>query len=463
MNITIYGIGYVGLVTGVCFAELGHKVCCVDIDVNKINNLKRGILPIYEQNLENLLEKNSSNITFTTELREGIEFSEVQMIAVGTPQSENGSANLEYVYSVANYIASHMSNYKLIINKSTVPVGTGKEIGSIISNILKERKINIEYSVASNPEFLREGSAINDFMQPDRIIIGCKDNRSEKLLKELYQPLIKQNYSLISMDIESAELSKYAANSFLATKISFINEMAAIADATGADIKNIQKALGTDSRISPYFLNPGCGFGGSCFPKDVQALKYVAESKNIKANILNATLETNSHQQNLLFTKIKQYFKDSLQNKTIAIWGLSFKPGTNDIRYATSNKLIDSLIEEGASIKAYDPMAMPEIKEKYKNNTNLHLCDNAISAINDADILVLVTEWNEFQEIPLETIKYNLKEPLIFDCRNFFDINELKSLEFKYYSIGRGNNLNNNLEVINDDLNNVDRLLKGAI
>lgn len=438
MKVTIFGTGYVGLVTGVCLAELGHHVLCVDVDEQKIQTLRQGKPTLYEEGLKALLQKHLSNqhLEFTTSPQQAVEHGIIQMIAVGTPPQPNGAADLTQVITVAKTIAQEMKEYRLIITKSTVPVGTAKKIESEVFKILNQREIKIDFDTASNPEFLREGCAIEDFMHPDRIVVGCRNDRALKILQELYEPLTKKNHIFVSMTPESAELTKYAANSFLATKISFINEISQIAEKAGANIQDIQLGIGLDHRIGRQFLNAGCGYGGSCFPKDILALKTLATELNIDPYILNAVLKRNLAQQQHLFDKIKHYFNNNLENKTIGLWGLAFKPNTDDIRSATSLELIKLLNNAGSFVQAYDPMAMPNIQKTIQSD-RLKLEPSKEKAINNADALVIVTEWDEFKNPNFDMIKSHLKQPVIFDGRNLFDIKKLKTLGFDYISIGR--------------------------
>src|SRR3990167_8640838 len=383
MKLTIYGAGYVGLVTGICFAKMGHTVCCVDIDATKINMLKQGNLPIYEENLEDLLHESQKlgRIQFITDFQYAVNFSEIQIIAVGTPPRSDGSANLEYVVAVAEMIGKLISGYCCIVNKSTVPTGTAKLVKNIIQNQLKMRNENIVFDVISNPEFLREGSAVKDCLAPDRIVIGYENDRALKIMQQLYEPLIQKNHAFISMDFASAELTKYAANVFLATKVSFINEISQIAERFGANIHAIKKGIGADSRINEKFLNAGCGFGGSCFPKDVSALQSMAKEKHYEPHILNAVLRVNEQQQALLFQKIANYFNGDLQGKTIALWGLAFKPNTDDVRCASSRVLMEMLWQANVVVRAYDPMAMDTIRHLYPQQSHLILCETADDAL----------------------------------------------------------------------------------
>ena len=436
MNISIYGAGYVGLVSGICFAELGHTVCCVDVDAVKIDLLNQGKLPIYEENLSFLLKKNRDRLIFTTDFSVAINHSMIQMIAVGTPPAKDGSADLQYVEAVANKIGQSITNYCCIVNKSTVPVGTANKVKNIVQQALADRQLKIEFDVVSNPEFLREGRAVQDCLAPDRIVIGSDSEKAIALLRELYAPLTEKNHPLIVMDAASAELTKYAANAFLATKVSFMNEISQIAERTGANIHAIKKGIGLDSRINEKFLNAGCGFGGSCFPKDIFALTAISKNTGYEPHILNAVLRTNDQQQKLLFQKISHYFKNELKNKTIAIWGLAFKPNTDDIRSAPSRVLMEMLWQANVTVKAYDPLAMNNIRDLYRDEQRLILCDNAEDAIQHADALAVVTEWDEFRKADLAQIKKMLRTPVIFDGRNIYTGQDVKQAGLDYFGIG---------------------------
>lgn len=438
MKISIYGAGYVGLVSAICFAELEHDVLCVDIDKEKIAQLKQCKLPIYEENLEALLRKNLDHhrVHFTDNFQQAIDHAVVQIIAVGTPSKTDGSADLQHVEAVAQKIGELMTSYHCIVNKSTVPVGTAKQVQFIISKKLQERHVDISFDVASNPEFLREGRAVKDCLMPDRIVIGAQTEKATALIQELYAPLTQKGYSLLIMDLASAELTKYAANAFLAMKVSFMNEISQIAERTGANIHAIKKGIGSDSRINEKFLNAGCGFGGSCFPKDISALKSMSLNHGYEPHILNAVLRTNDQQQQLLFQKISHYFNHDLSGKTIALWGLAFKPNTDDIRSASSRVLIDKLLESNVVVRAYDPLAMKNICRAYDQQMNLVLCETAENTLQNADILVVVTEWDEFKNPNFEKIKKMLKFPAIFDGRNIYDKQSVQKIGLEYFGIG---------------------------
>lgn len=438
MKISIYGAGYVGLVSGICFAELGHNVCCIDIDEKKIANLQSGILPIYEENLETLLQKNLSakRIRFITDIAEAVRHAPLQMIAVGTPSQSDGSADLQYVQTVSEKIGEYMTDYCCVINKSTVPVGTAKKVENLISQKLLQRGVSILFDVVSNPEFLREGRAVQDCLSPDRIIIGSQSEKANRLLSELYWPMTEKKCPVIFMDPVSAELTKYAANAFLAAKVSFINEISQIAERSGANIHAIKKGIGSDPRINEKFLNAGCGFGGSCFPKDILALKKLSQELHYEPHMLNAVLRINDQQQQSLFYKIENYFKRDLKNKTIALWGLAFKPNTDDIRSATSLVVMEMLWKAGAHVKAYDPLAMTHVRDLYLAQTQLTLCESATLALDQADALVIVTEWDEFKNPDFALIKKSLHFPVIFDGRNMYDREMVQKAGLRYFGVG---------------------------
>lgn len=444
MRINLFGAGYVGLVTAACLAEHGNQVLCIDIDQEKVKRLKQGECPIHEPDLPALLQKNlaAGRLDFSTDPQQGVEHGFYQFITVGTPQDKDGSADLTYALDVARYIGRTLTEPKLIINKSTVPVGTADKVKTIIQEQLKQRNLSISFNVTANPEFLREGAAISDFMRSDRIIIGTDNAEAESHLRNLYRPFNRNNDRLIAMDIRSAELTKYAANAFLATKISFMNEMSQLAERLNADIEQVRIGVGSDPRIGYHFINPGCGYGGSCFPKDVLALEATAKTVHYTPQLLNAVHKVNDAQKRLLFTKIRHYFSNHLTGKIIALWGLSFKPNTDDMREAPSQVFIESALAAGMKIQAYDPVAMPEANRIYKNRTDFSCHENPEAALINADMLVIVTEWNIFFNPDFLLIKQRLKEPVIFDGRNLYDPSYLKQLGFKYYAIGRGETFN---------------------
>ncbi len=447
MHIGIIGTGYVGLVTGACFAEFGLFVTCVDRDEKKIHSLKKGLIPFYEPGLEELVKRNmqQGRLEFTTKIARAVESSLVIFIAVGTPRRGDGSADLKYVEDVAKEIAKTMNDYKVIVTKSTVPVGTGKKLQEIISNNLNEK---IYFDIVSNPEFLREGSAIEDFMRPNRVVIGATSQQAIAIMKDLYKPLYLIETPFVITNIETAELIKYASNSFLATKISFINEIAKLCEKVGADIHLVAKGMGLDQRIGPKFLHPGPGYGGSCLPKDTNALLRMAEEHNVKLNIVEAVIRVNEEQRDYMVTKIREAMKE-LKGKTIAILGLSFKPNTDDIRDAPSLHIIKEMIKEEAYIRVYDPVVTDkyrQVKEKqYENigysilsHKNVKYCKDPYDAVKGANAFVIVTELNQFRNLDLERIKNLLKEPFFFDLRNVYEPQKVRDKGFKYYSVGRG-------------------------
>ncbi|HPF59395.1 MAG TPA: UDP-glucose/GDP-mannose dehydrogenase family protein [Candidatus Competibacteraceae bacterium] len=440
MKITIFGSGYVGLVTGACFAEVGNDVLCVDVDPHKVAMLQRGEIPIHEPGLDEVVRRNSTSgrLRFTTEVAEGVAHGLFQFIAVGTPPDEDGSADLQHVRAVARSIGQHLQDYRVVIDKSTVPVGTAGVVRETIAEILAGRGQDIPFSVVSNPEFLKEGAAVADFMRPDRIIVGNDDHRATLLLRNLYAPFNRNHDRLIEMDVRSAELTKYAANAMLATKISFMNEMANLAERLGADIEKVRIGIGADPRIGYHFIYPGAGYGGSCFPKDVKALEYTARSVNYQATLLQAVEAVNARQKTVLFTKIQRHFQNKLQGRTFTLWGLAFKPGTDDMREAPSRVLLEALWREGCTIRAYDPAAMSEARRLYGERPDFQLCDRPMDALSGADALVIITEWSLFRSPDFEAIRQTLKQPVIFDGRNLYDPEYLREQGFVYYAIGRG-------------------------
>ena len=439
MKVTIYGSGYVGLVTGACLAEVGNEVVCVDIDTDKIQRLNNGEVPIHEPGLDQIIARNreAGRLRFTTDSEEGVSHGLFQFIAVGTPPDEDGSADLQYVLAVARTIAENMQDYKIVVNKSTVPVGTADKVRAELGRILTEQGKQVEFDVVSNPEFLKEGAAIDDFMKPDRIIVGTDNPRTAELLKALYAPFNRNHDRLIAMDIRSAELTKYAANAMLATKISFMNELANLAEKLDADIEQVRVGIGSDPRIGYHFIYPGCGYGGSCFPKDVKALEYSAREVDYQAELLQAVEAVNERQKRRLFEKIKSYFKGDLNGKTLAIWGLAFKPNTDDMREAPSRVLMEALWEAGAKVQAHDPVAMDEARRIYGEREDLQLTDSPMAALEGADGLALVTEWNVFRSPDFQVMKAALKTPVIFDGRNLYDPAFVKNQGFDYFGIGR--------------------------
>ncbi len=440
MKVTVFGSGYVGLVTGVCLAEVGNDVVCIDVDHEKIDNLKKGIIPIYEPGLETLVKDNqqAGRIKFTTNIQDAVAHGIFQFIAVGTPPDEDGAADLQYVLAVAQSIAENMDSYRIIVDKSTVPVGTADKVKEVISQAQARRGVEIDFDVVSNPEFLKEGAAINDFMKPDRIVIGTDNPRTAELLKALYAPFNRSHERIITMDVRSAELTKYAANAMLATKISFMNELANLAELLGADIEHVRNGIGSDSRIGYSFIYPGCGYGGSCFPKDVKALERTAKQMGYKSELLSAVENVNDRQKQVLFNKVVQHYNGDLQGKTFALWGLAFKPKTDDMREAPSRVILEALINAGATVQAFDPEAMHEAKRIYGDNPGLILVETAEDALKGADALLVVTEWKNFWSPDFEFIKNTLKDAVIFDGRNLYQPELLKKIGIVYYGIGRG-------------------------
>ncbi len=443
MRISIFGSGYVGLVTAACLAEVGNHVLCVDVHTERINQLQQGKIPIYEPGLANLVHANqiAQRLQFTTDEDKAITHGEIQCIAVGTPPDEDGSADLRYVLQVAETIGRKMTDYKLVINKSTVPVGTADKVSTTIRTALQTRQLNLEFDVVSNPEFLKEGAAIDDFMKPDRIIIGANGNRPIELMSELYAPFNRNRNKLIVMDARSAELTKYAANAMLATRISFMNEMANLAEKVGADIEQVRIGIGSDPRIGFHFIYPGAGYGGSCFGKDLQALIRIAHNSDREPFILQAVETVNHRQKQILFNKVQHYFKNDLRGRRFALWGLAFKPNTDDMRDAASRPLMESLWEAGAIVQAFDPQAMDETRRLYGSRPDLQLCNTPEEALYQAEALIIVTEWKVFRSPNFELIKTHLVQPLIFDGRNLYDPRRMREMGFAYYAIGRGDSV----------------------
>ncbi|MDD3357430.1 MAG: UDP-glucose/GDP-mannose dehydrogenase family protein [Parabacteroides sp.] len=437
MKVAIVGTGYVGLVTGTCFAEMGTEVYCVDIDSRKIDNLKKGIIPIYEPGLEEMVRRNvqAERLHFTTELKECLNDVEVLFSAVGTPPDEDGSADLKYVLDVARTIGRYMTKYLLVVTKSTVPVGTAQIIKQTIQHELDLRGVDLSFDIASNPEFLKEGTAISDFMSPDRVVVGVESERAEALMSKLYRPFLLNNFRVIYMDVPSAEMTKYAANAMLATRISFMNDIANLCEIIGADVNMVRKGIGTDERIGSRFLYPGCGYGGSCFPKDVKALVRTGVDNGYPMRILQAVEDVNEMQKTILFQKLYKHFNGDLEGKKIALWGLAFKPETDDMREAPSLVLIDKMVEAGCEVTAYDPIAMAEAQRRIDGKV-LYAKDIYDSVV-DADALVLVTEWKEFRMPSWNAIKKLMRVPLVIDGRNIYDKAELSENGFTYYCIGR--------------------------
>lgn len=436
MKIAIVGTGYVGLVTGTCFAEMGVDVTCVDVQKEKIENLKNGIIPIYEPGLESMVNRNrdAGRLNFTTDLTEVLDEVEIVFSAVGTPPDEDGSADLKYVIEVARTIGRHMNKYVLVVTKSTVPVGTAKKVKAAIQEELDKRGVEIPFDVASNPEFLKEGAAIKDFMSPDRVVVGVESEKAQKLMTKLYRPFLLNNFRVIFTDIPSAEMIKYAANSMLATRISFMNDIANLCELVGADVNMVRKGIGSDSRIGSKFLYPGCGYGGSCFPKDVKALIKTAEKNGYTMRVLRAVEEVNEAQKSILFDKVQKRFDGDLQGKKVAIWGLAFKPDTDDMREAPSLVLIEKLLAAGASVSVYDPIAMEECKRRIGDVVTY--AKDIYDAALDADALMVVTEWKEFRLPSWAVLKRTMKQPILIDGRNIYDRHELAEQGFQYSCIG---------------------------
>lgn len=443
MRLTIFGSGYVGLVTGACMAEAGNHVVCVDIDAGKIDRLNAGEVPIYEPGLNDYIQRNreAGRLEFTTDVQKGVDHGLFQFISVGTPPDEDGSADLQHVLAVARTIGSHMTEYRIIVDKSTVPVGTADKVTHEVNAALAERDASVEFDVVSNPEFLKEGAAINDFIKPDRIVVGTNNPRTNELLRALYEPFNRNRDRMITMDVRSAELTKYAANAMLATKISFMNELANLAEGVGADIEMVRLGIGSDPRIGYQFIYPGAGYGGSCFPKDVRALTKSAEQAGYKAELLDAVEAVNNRQKHRMFDKVSGHFGDDLAGKTLAIWGLSFKPNTDDMREASSRVLMEALWAAGANVRAYDPEALEETGRIYPDEDKLTLCESAAEAVNGADALVIMTEWQEFRSPDFAMIRESLASPVIFDGRNLYDPAVLATHGIDYYGIGRGKSI----------------------
>jgi UDPglucose 6-dehydrogenase len=431
-KIAVVGTGYVGLVTGTCFAETGNQVICIDIDADKVEKMKNGIIPIYEPNLDTIFDRNISakRLSFTTSLEDGIKDAEIIFLALPTPPGEDGSADLSYILGVAEQLGKLITGYKVIVDKSTVPVGTAEKVHAVIA-----KNTQVDFAVVSNPEFLREGFAVSDFMKPDRVVIGTRDERARKVMESLYRPFVRQGNPIYFMDEKSAELTKYAANSFLATKITFMNELANFCELVGADVDQVRIGIGSDTRIGKRFLFPGIGYGGSCFPKDVKALVKSGEDFNFKFEILSAVLKVNQEQKTILFPKIKNFFRGDLSGKKIAVWGLSFKPDTDDIREAPALFMIEALLDAGANISAYDPEALPNVKNSL--GAKIDYANDEYSALSGADALLICTEWGIFRNPDFTRMKSLMKDAVLFDGRNLFDITEMNDKGFYYCSIGR--------------------------
>ncbi len=440
MKITVVGSGYVGLVTGTCLAEMGNHVVCLDVDAEKIRVLQEGGLPIHEPGLLEMVSRNrtAGRLQFTTDIEAAVHHGTLQFIGVGTPPDEDGSADLQYVLAAARNIGRHMTDYKVVIDKSTVPVGTGERVKAAIADELAKRKVSVEFAVVSNPEFLKEGAAVEDFMRPDRIVVGADDERAVLLMRALYSPFVRNRDRLLVMDVKSAEFTKYAANSMLATRISFMNELALVAEKVGADIELVRRGMGSDPRIGYQFLYAGAGYGGSCFPKDVKALVSTAQSVGIELKVLTAVEEANERQKHVLVDKVVRRFGEDLTGLQFAVWGLAFKPDTDDMREAPSCVIIEALVQRGARIKAYDPVAMPEARRLMEHLPGVEFAANQSAALVGCDALVIVTEWKEFKSPAFEDMRTALKNPLVFDGRNLYDPVLVQSMGIEYFGIGRG-------------------------
>ena len=439
MKVSVIGTGYVGLVTGACLAEVGNDVLCLDVDENKISILKNGGIPIYEPGLEDMVKRNvvAGRLRFTTHAAESAKHGEIQFIAVGTPSDEDGSADLRHVIGAARAIGQNMQEYKLIVNKATVPVGTANKVRAVVREELAARGTELGFSVASNPEFLKEGAAVDDFMRPDRIVLGADDEQAVRLMRSLYMPFNRNHDRLVVMDTKSAELTKYAANAMLATRISFMNELALLAEKMGADIEHVRHGIGSDPRIGYHFLYAGCGYGGSCFPKDVKALQRTAREYGSNLQILKAVEVANDRQKEVLLDKITTKFGNNLSSKNIALWGLAFKPNTDDMREAPSRVLIEGLWARGATVTAYDPVAMHEARHIFGDDVRLQLVDNPMAALEGADALAIVTEWKMFRSPDFGAIRTKLRYPVIFDGRNMYEPNDVRAEGIEYFPIGR--------------------------
>jgi len=440
VKISIVGTGYVGLVTGACLSEVGNDVLCIDVDEAKVSQLKKGIIPIYEPGLQTIVKNNVArgNLSFSSNIQSGVEHGDILFIAVGTPPDEDGSADLQHVLSVAKSIGEYIDGYKVVVNKSTVPIGSAEKVRQVIRETMGELNTSGDFDVISNPEFLKEGSAVDDFMKPDRIIVGADNPRTIELMRELYTPFNHRRDRLVAMDIRSAELTKYAATALLATKISFMNELANIAELLDADIEQVRIGIGSDPRIGYHFIYPGCGYGGTYFPKDIHSLKHTADQVGYDAKLISAVESVNQYQKERLFSKLHKYYGESLKNKTIALWGLSFKPNTTDMNSASSRTLMEALWSIGARVRAYDPIAQEECKRIYGERDDLELCQTADDALNSADALVIVTEWQEFRSPNFDIIKTTLKDPVVVDGRNLYNPDQMKELGITYFGIGRG-------------------------
>ncbi len=440
MKITVVGAGYVGLVTGACLSEMGNHVVCLDVDARKIEMLQRGEIPIHEPGLDAVVQRNAAagRLQFTTDVAAAVAHGTLQFIGVGTPPDEDGSADLKYVLAAAANIGRHMTDYKVIVDKSTVPVGTADKVRATVAAALAERGLSMEFAVVSNPEFLKEGAAVDDFMRPDRVVVGSDDERASLLMRAVYAPFMRNHDKLIVMDVRSAEFTKYAANAMLATRISFMNELSLLAERVGADIERVRQGIGSDPRIGTHFLYAGAGYGGSCFPKDVKALIRTGEENDLRLGVLNAVEEANERQKHVLVDRVVKRFGEDLSGRTLAVWGLAFKPNTDDMREAPSRVVIAELVRRGATIRAYDPVAMPEAKRVLEGTPKLSFADSQAAALQGADALLIVTEWKEFRNPDFDAIKATLKQPVVFDGRNLYDPVLMKQFGLDYVGIGRG-------------------------
>jgi UDPglucose 6-dehydrogenase len=439
MRITVIGTGYVGLVTGTCLAEVGNKVLCLDLDAQKIEMLQAGSLPIYEPGLQDMVKRNleAGRLSFTTDVEEAAHFGDIQFIAVGTPTDEDGSADMRFVVAAARGIGRYMQSFTLVVTKSTVPVGTADKVRAVLQDELQARGAKVEFCIASNPEFLKEGAAVEDFMRPDRVVIGTESKRATEMLRSLYAPFQRNHDRLVVMDVRSAELTKYAANAMLATRISFMNELAMLAEKLGADIEKVRHGIGSDPRIGYHFLYPGCGYGGSCFPKDVQALRRTAQENGVTLRVMDAVERANAAQKGVLIQKLTARFGEDLSGKKFALWGLAFKPNTDDMREAPSRDILEALWQRGASVCAYDPAAMNETRRIYGERADLLLANSPMDAVKDADALLIVTEWKVFRSPNFDTLKALMKNPVVFDGRNLYEPLAMRELDFEYFPIGR--------------------------
>ena len=439
MKITVVGAGYVGLVTGACMAEMGSHVMCLDVDAGKIERLQRGEIPIHEPGLEALVQRNAAagRLQFTTDVAQAVGHGTLQFIGVGTPPDEDGSADLKYVLAAAENIGRHMTDYKVIVDKSTVPVGTADQVRATVARVLAERGVQLDFAVVSNPEFLKEGAAVEDFMRPDRIVVGSDDDRATHLMHAVYAPFMRNHDKLVVMDVRSAEFTKYAANAMLATRISFMNELALLADRVGADIEWVRRGIGSDRRIGSHFLYPGTGYGGSCFPKDVKALIRTAGQNGLELDVLGAVERANERQKRVLVDRVVQRFGEDLTGRTFALWGLAFKPETDDMREAPSRVIVHELARRGAAVQAYDPVATTEARRVLGDVPGLRFANHQTEALEGADALLIVTEWKEFRNPDLETVRGKLKQPVVFDGRNLWDPAYVRGHGFEYQGIGR--------------------------